>query len=296
MEANANLEGLKETAQNAVDKLQSNELVYALVLILIMAVLLRLLNLAGKSFRKKEKILQRFLMGCLKVFVVGTIGLRICSLVPGLKDFTSQIVLSSSLIVVVLGFAFQEGLANIVHGFILSVFRPFEIGDRVSALIDGERVTGYITEITARHTVIRNVANSAYVVVPNAKMDLAMIDNSYFDKGSMRTAFLDAQITYESDMERAIAIMEEAVRTHPIVAKAREEKNITTPANVLVRELAPDGICLRAIVTTLTVEESFGVCSDLRRQLVHRFEAEPEIEFAYPHVQLAEKGKRKIIR
>ena len=35
MEANANLEGLKETAQNAVDKLQSNELVYALVLILI---------------------------------------------------------------------------------------------------------------------------------------------------------------------------------------------------------------------------------------------------------------------
>ena len=61
MEANANLEGLKETAQNAVDKLQSNELVYVLVLILIMAVLLRLLNLAGKSFRKKEKILQRFL-------------------------------------------------------------------------------------------------------------------------------------------------------------------------------------------------------------------------------------------
>ncbi len=296
MDVNENLEELKESATTALGKIPVNELVYALILLAVMLVLLKLIDMAGRPFQKKRRILATFLAGCLKVFIVCTFGMRICSLIPFLNEFTSQIVLSSSLIVVVLGFVFQEGLSNIVHGFIISVFQPFEIGDRISVTVDGEKITGYVTEITARHTVIQNVVNSAHVVVPNAKMDLAVINNSYFEKGSVSTSFLDVQVTYESDMERAIAILEEAVRTHPVVMKARQEKNITDPISVMVRELAPDGICLRAVVTTLTVEENFLVCSDLRRQLVHRFEAEPDIEFAYPHLMLAEKGQKKILR
>ena len=296
MDPSENIQELKETAQTAIVKLQDNELLYAFILFAILLILVKGVDVAEKGFRKKGHILATFLAGCLKVFLVVTIGLRIFSLIPVMKEFTSQIVLSSSLIVVVLGFVFQEGLSNIVHGFIISVFHPFEIGDRISVTVDGEKITGYVTQITTRHTVIRNVVNSAHVIVPNAKMDLAVIDNSYFSKGSLSTAFLDAQITYESDMERALFIMEEAVRTHPLVEKARKEKEITDPVSVLIRELAPDGICLRAIVPTLTVEENFRACSDLRRQLVHRFESEPDIEFAYPHVQIAEKGTKKIVR
>jgi small-conductance mechanosensitive channel len=61
--------------------------------------------------------------------------------------------------------------------------------------------------------------------------------------------------------------------------------------SVLVRGLEDSGIAVRATVMTNTVEENFAACSDLRRRMVWRFAQEPDVEFAYPHMQLVEPGK-----
>ena len=286
METNANYQELKETTKGVVQLITSDNLYYGLALLVGWIVLVKIVDLIFKPMRKRGSMLAAFLSGCIKVFLTFTIGMRICSLIPGLKDFTSQIVLSSSLIVVVLGFVFQEGLSNIVHGFILSVFRPFGIGDRISVMVDGETITGYVKEITPRHTVIQNVINSSHAIIPNAKMDTSLVTNSYYDKSSLSTSFLDVEITYESNLEKAILILEDAVMEHPLVRKAREAKKIKEPVAVQVRELASDGIALRAVVATLTVEENFRACSDIRRNLVHIFETEPDLDFAYPHMHL----------
>ena len=285
METNENYVELKETTKSVLQAITSDDLVYALLLFVVLVVLLKIVDLVFKPFRKRG-MLAGFISGCIKVFLVFTFGMRICSLIPVLRDFTSQIVLSSSLIVVVLGFVFQEGLSNIVHGFIISAFRPFGIGDRISVVVDGEVITGYVKEITPRHTVIHNVINSSHTIVPNAKMDTSMITNSYFDKSSLSTSFMDLEITYESDLDLAITLVGDTIMMHPLVMKAREAKHIVDPVTVMVRELAHDGIQLRGIVTTMTIEENFGACSDIRRELVHIFENEPRVEFAYPHVQV----------
>ena len=268
------------------DVISSNHFYYGIFMLIVLAIALKALDLIYKPFKNKGHVGMSFLFACLKVFVIAVVGLRIIALVPGLKDFTSQIFMSSSLIVVVMGFVFQEGLSNIVHGFILSVFKPFEIGDRVTVTIDGETITGYVKEITPRHTVIQNVINSSHTIVPNAKMDTSLITNSYFDRTTVSTAFLDIEITYESNMERAMEVIKKAVEEHPLVKAIREEKNITDPVNVLVRELSGSGIRLRTVVTTATIEENFAACSDIRRQLVHIFGQEKDLHFAYPHVQV----------
>ena len=283
---NANYEELKETTKGFLQLVTSNNLYYALFLLIILIVLVNLTNLVFRPFRKRGSMLAAFLSGCIKVFLVFTIFMRIFALVPILKDFTNQIFLSSSLIVVVLGFVFQEGLSNIVHGFILSVFRPFKIGDRVVVNVDGTTITGYVKEVTARHTVIQNVVNSASMVVPNAKMDMSVIGNSYYDHSVLSTAFLDVTITYDSNLEKAIEILRSTVASHPGVIRACTEKKVTDPVSVMVRELGESGIALRATVLTLTVEENFAVCSDVRRKLVELFADDPEIRFAYPHMQV----------
>ena len=192
---------------------------------------------------------------------------------------------------------FQEGLSNIVHGFILSVYKPFKIGDRVTVTIDGEKITGHVRAINARHTVIQNIINSAHVIIPNAKMDTCVIGNNYYDGNKHSSSFLDASVTYESDLEKAIQILADVIAAHPMVAKAREEKGITDPVTVMVRELADSGISLRGIVITNTVEENFRACSDIRRELIARFEKEPGVEFAYPHMEIVpHKGVRDIAR
>ena len=45
---------------------------------------------------------------------------------------------------------------------------------------------------------------------------------------------------------------------------------------------------------TKTVEENFAACSDIRRNLVHRFAAEPDVEFSYPHIQVVGSGDQTI--
>jgi len=282
----ANYEELKENTKSILQIVTSNNLYYGLFLLAVMLIVLKIIDLIFKPFGRNQGIFVSFVKGCLKVFVVCTIGFRICSLVPGLKDFTSQILMSSSLIVVVLGFVFQEGLTNIVHGLILSMFHPFKIGDRIRVTIDGEQITGYVRAVNARQTVIENVLNSSHVIVPNSKMDTCIIDNNYYDGNQTSSSFLDLSITYESDLQKACRLIAEEVSNHPLVVKERARMKNPGEVTVMVRALGESGIDLRCTVVTQTVEENFAACSDIRRALVLRFAKEKDLDFAYPHMQL----------
>ena len=288
LETTEQYEELKGTAKSFLQVITSDKLYYAIFLLVIMLVAVKMVDVFFLPFVKKRRhsIQINFLKGCCKAMIVITLGIKIVSLSDTMSGFTNQILMSSSLIVVVLGFVFQEGLSNIVHGFILTIFMPFQIGDRIHTTIDGESITGYIKSIDLRNTVIQNVMNSSHIIVPNSKMDLCVLDNQYFDENTCSSNFLDLSVTYESDLEKAIRIVEETIAANPLVVKAREEKNIKDPVTVMVRELGDSGIYLRASVTTLTVEENFSACSDIRRELVRRFGKEADVEFAYPHMQL----------
>lgn len=278
---NENYQELKETTKSFLQVITSDNLYYGLFLLVCMIIAVKLVDLIFKPFTKHGRMLTLFIKGLFKVFIVFTLGMRILSLIPGMESFTSQIIMSSSLIAVVLGFVFQEGLSNIVHGLILSVFRPFELGDRVTATIDGDKITGYVKEITARHTVLCNVINSTHVIVPNSKMDMCTIANNNYDMHESSSAFMDVMITYDSDVDEAISIVADAIENHPRVKEERTRQNVDTPVGVLVSELSIHGIHLRAVVITKTVEESFGTCSDIRLEIIHRFNQSKNIKFAY---------------
>lgn len=298
METTEQYEELKGTAKSFLQVITSDKLYYAIFLLVIMLVAVKMVDVFFLPFVKKRRhsIQINFLKGCCKAMIVITLGIKIVSLSDTMSGFTNQILMSSSLIVVVLGFVFQEGLSNIVHGFILTIFMPFQIGDRIHTTIDGESITGYVKSIDLRNTVIQNVMNSSHIIVPNSKMDLCVLDNQYFDENTCSSNFLDLSVTYESDLEKAIRIVEETIAANPLVVKAREEKNIKDPVTVMVRELGDSGIYLRASVTTLTVEENFAACSDIRRELVRRFGTESDVEFAYPHMQLVSADTAEQIR
>ena len=163
----------------------SNQYVEAL---LFTAVMLLLLKINGRVFRtlkkRRNNSAMAFLEGVIRALIIIAIVVRILNLWSGFSKFSNQILMSSSLLIVVLGFVFQEGLSNIVHGLILLVFKPFEIGDRVRVTVNGTELTGYVTTINLRSTVIRNLINSASLIVPNAAMDTAVIENAHYAERS----------------------------------------------------------------------------------------------------------------
>ncbi len=72
--------------------------------------------------------------------------------------------------------AAKESLGNYISGFILSIHRPFVLGDRVLICMIGQRIIGTVEEITFRHTVLRTDSGST-VTVPNSVMNSTSIEN-----------------------------------------------------------------------------------------------------------------------
>ena len=251
--------------------LWSSNLFKALLLVILMLLTIRIMNFCFDYFKKKNNLHTNFLKGVLQALIIVFFLIQIGSLSDAMASFYNSILMSSSLLVVVLGFVFQEGLSNIVHGFILTFFKPFDIGDRVNVTIDGVQITGYIQSINLRNTIIRNVYNNSSVIVPNAKMDLCVIDNSYFDENSVNSNFLDI----------ACEVFSQIIDAHPLVQAAKKPQS--EPTKVLVSQLGASGITLRASVITSTIEENFTACSDIRKELIRRFNEDPVLDFAYPH-------------
>lgn len=274
----------KKDILNIVKKLWESNLIKAVILVLVMLLTIKILNLIFSVFKKKNKnsLHANFIKSILQAIIIIFFLIQIGSLSDAMAKFYSSILMSSSLIVVVLGFVFQEGLSNIVHGFILTFFKPFDIGDRVKIVIDGVTITGYVKSINLRNTIIQNVYNNSSVIVPNAKMDLCVIDNSYFDEASVNSNFLDIEITYESNLNKACKLLSLTIDNHPLVQKVK--KADAPPTDVLVSQLGPSGVTLRASVVTASIEENFVACSDIRKDLLHLFALDSELDFAYPHM------------
>ena len=275
----------------------SNQYVEAL---LFTAVMLLLLKINGRVFRtlkkRRNNSAMAFLEGVIRALIIIAIVVRILNLWSGFSKFSNQILMSSSLLIVVLGFVFQEGLSNIVHGLILLVFKPFEIGDRVRVTVNGTELTGYVTTINLRSTVIRNLINSASLIVPNAAMDTAVIENAHYAENAYTTGLIDLSVTYESDLDLAVRTAADVIAANPAVRAARADRGENGPVSVIVRDLGESGISLRCSVLTHTPEENYQACSDLRLALWRRFQEEDGLEFAYPHMQILEEteaGQKK---
>ena len=275
----------------------SSKVYYALILLLLIPILFKVVDFVAALIRKRNSSpLVAFLAGVVKALIVIVILLQVMNLFQILNGLAERILMSSSLVVVVLGFVFQEGLTNIVHGFILSVSRPFEIGDRVMVMIDGSTLTGYVRTMGLRSTTIQNVENNALVIVPNSKLDLALIQNNYMDSEKSSSAFLDLSVTYESDLEQAVGLVRRCIAENPYVAEEMKRTAETNQPMVLVRDLGESGISLRGIVKTRTVEENFIACSEIRRAIKAAVDNSTDVRFAYPHVQVISGEEKKLQR
>ena len=234
---------------------------------------------------RKKSVQLSFIKGILQALVVLIVGLRIMALSNVLAGFMSTILMSSSLIVVVLGFIFQEGLSNIVHGFIITLFHPFEVGDRVEVVVGSEKITGYVRAMTLRHTVVCNIIDNAECIIPNSVLDSSMIRNLTSSQGNRYPVVIN--ITYEDaqkpeKMKKAKELISEAILEHRKTIDTRKDPSRPLFVNVSYQD---SSVSLTCFVTTKTAEDNYLACSEIREAILAKF-AEHDISFAYNHLQL----------
>lgn len=199
------------------------------------------------------------------VFILGVIDN-----VPSLSKVGTALVACSSVIVAALGLASQDALGNAIDGVFISLFKPFAVGDRIKLVT--RNITGTVVDINLRYTSIRTVENNL-LMIPNSIMNDEIIENSNIVDTKIK-AFLDVEITYDSDVALAKRILTELAVKHPLFIDIRTEDekiNGVEPVTILVRNLTANGVELRATLCSANINDSFILCSDLREQLLVAF-------------------------
>ena len=208
------------------------------------------------------------------------------SKIPGMSGLAKTMLAGSGVAAVVITLGAQKSFGNIVSGLLLSISRPFDIGDRVILTSGGKDITGFIEEITLRHTVIRTYKNTEYII-SNATLDSMIIENtSRRNDEDGIVEFIDISVAYESDLLKAIEIIENVVGNHELFYDTRTEedkKNEVKKVTARVRNFGDSGIDIRVSAKTKNINDSFVICSDARIRIKEEFDNN-NIEIPYNKV------------
>jgi small-conductance mechanosensitive channel len=130
-----------------------------------------------------------------------------------------------------LGFGLQKIASNYMSGFIILVERSIRHGDMVTA----DNFYGEVQAITTRSVIVKAL-DGREAIIPNETFITQTVLNHSFTSRNVRVG-LPVQISYKSDLEKAMALMTAAARANPRVLQDPE------PATYVVR-FADSGIDL----------------------------------------------------
>lgn len=275
---NDQIDKIKEPIEKAAEPITSKmspmmmDITVIALTLLIGLLAIKITDYIFKKFRKTGKIAYNFLNTLIKGFIILVMIFKIGNLSQTFQSMAGSILMSSSLIVAVLAFAFQKSLEDLIAGFMISVFRPFEVGDRINFV--NMRIVGYIEDISLRHTTIRTFTNSR-LIVPNSVMNKEVLENSHI-VDPISGGFLDITIAYTADIDRAMEIIVECVESDKDVLDIRpiDERVGSHFTTVFINELSEYGVNLRVTIWTANVDLNFETVSRLRKEIVKRFVAE----------------------
>jgi small-conductance mechanosensitive channel len=134
-----------------------------------------------------------------------------------IQRLATGILASSAVLGLVIGFAAQQTIANMVAGIMIAITRPIRIGDTVT--IEGE--TGRVDDLTLSYTFL-DPGDGRLVVVPNAKVTSGVLFNhSTGDRAAPAT--VSVWVPPAADLDEARRVLKPAGATEVSVAEMTPE-------------------------------------------------------------------------
>jgi small-conductance mechanosensitive channel len=122
----------------------------------------------SRSTRTRLRFLRRLLFAVV-LLVIAMIAL---SQFTDFKRFATGVLASTAVIGLVVGFAAQHTIANMVAGIQIAVSQPFRIGDTIAF----EERDGRVTDITLSYTYV-DPGDGSSVVIPNQLLVEGIVHN-----------------------------------------------------------------------------------------------------------------------
>lgn len=175
------------------------------------SIIKKIVECVDKTLEKKkvDPMIHTFSHSCLNalcyvilfIATISILGIQMTSLVAVLGAATLAI-----------GLALQGSLSNFAGGFLIVLFKPFEVGDFVEAA----GYTGTVAAVQIFYTVINTVDNRR-IIIPNGNLSNNSIVN--YTRNDIRRVDIDFGIDYGDDYKKAIALLTDMANSHEKVLK-----------------------------------------------------------------------------
>jgi small conductance mechanosensitive channel len=233
-----------------------NVLLALLVLLVGIWLVARLTNLLQRALQRAS--VDVTLIGFLRRMVYGLlIALLVVIALNTAGVSTAPLVAALGAAGLAIGLALQGSLSNLAWGVLLVMFRPFRVGDFVSA--GGEE--GTVQSINLMYTMLA-MPDGREAIVPNGKVGSAAIIN--FNRGGTRRFDFTVRIGFNDDIGAAIAEIKHLF--------AQDKRILNDPApGVWTSQLSESSVDL--VVRAWTkADDSWAAKTDLLRAIKDHFD------------------------
>ena len=201
--------------------------------LLLYRVIARVLN--GRE-NKNSKIMSnkknKTLIRMLKSIVAGTISTITVLMVLEIYGINvSSMLAGVGIASIVIGFALQDSLKDIIRGFVIVSDNYYEIGD----VIKYDDNLGPVISVSLLTTKIQDINTNNFVSIANRNIDKVEVDPGYI--------YIPIPMPYELKVEKAEAIMKE------IVKNLQKQERVTTAAYQGITKFDTSALDYQVVIT-----------------------------------------------
>jgi len=256
-----------------------------LLAVAITLICIRLNHLLFNRVFGQNELLKKFAKSLLDLLFI-ILGILLIGLFFGTGPSMARVLLGSTgLVVAIIGFAAQSALGDVIAGIMIGISRPFKLGDRIE--LESSGISGTIRDMSIRHTVLHRF-DGLYVIVPNSVLNKEIVHN-YSYRGELTGSYLEFDISYASDIPKAMKIIHDAVAGNRYAVEYPGDNPEHKTAAVYVTGFLSSSVHLRTTVWARSSDENFLACSAIRVRVKQEFERQGiEIPYNFMNVVMRE--------
>jgi len=184
----------------------------------------------------------------------------------------------------VLIFAAQDIIKDMLAGLMISIYKPFEIGNRIE-LENG--TAGIVRDINMRHVVL-DLQDTQVLVIPNSELNEMSVRNySYLEE--YRSAMFRFYIAYNSDVKKAMRVIREAIIDSGYSIPGKKMDGRSDYAPVYFMAYQESSLMLTTTVYYMPYTPSEVLISDINMR-VNQALHDNGIEIPYSYLNVIQKG------
>ena len=189
----------------------------------------------------------------------------------------------SALIVAIVGFAAQTAIADVICGLLISINKPFEIGDRI--IIDGLDA-GIVEDITLRHIVVA-IYDGLKIVVPNSQLNTKTVINHSFNNKERNGVHLQYAVGYDTDVQMAMDVIRDCVAESPYTLNVERNGIKEDSGPVYFLKIADSSFVLETTIFVPKGTSTYVATTDVNMRIIEAFR-QNNIEIPYNYINVVD--------